>query len=247
MEFFAIAVVALGAGGLPSGRVRVGQTIVGALILMMVFNYMTIRGVPGTWQTTTTGFLLLAAMLAGRLIQGRYEGGEAVGEAFVELPAVSARRSAATPSSWRLCFSLSYSRSINPRFATLANAVTLDRAERSAWHCGGGCDAWNPVALRRYFAGQCRCARGGRRRARTEGGCDAELAVGAGVVACLAVYGLNGLVVGGLGLDPLIVTLAAWIWARGLAISLTGAATLPFDQGFVAFMNTPILFGFTPA
>jgi ribose transport system ATP-binding protein len=55
------------------------------------------------------------------------------------------------------------------------------------------------------------------------------------------------MVVGGLGLDPLIVTLAAWIWARGLAISLTGATTLPFDQGFVAFMNTPIVFGFTPA
>ena len=69
----------------------------------------------------------------------------------------------------------------------------------------------------------------------------------AGILACLAVYGLNGLIVGGLGLDPLIVTLAAWIWARGLAISLTGAATLPFDQGFVGFMNTPLVLGFTPA
>src|SRR6185312_9745438 len=72
------------------------------------------------------------------------------------------------------------------------------------------------------------------------------LALGAGIGACLLVYLVNGLVVGGLGLDPLIVTLAAWIWARGLAISLTGAATLPFDQGFVAFMNAPILLSFTP-
>ena len=69
LEFFAIAVVALGAGGLPAGRVRVAQVLVGALILMMIFNYMTIRGVPGTWQTTVTGLLLLAAMVGGRLVQ----------------------------------------------------------------------------------------------------------------------------------------------------------------------------------
>ena len=49
----------------------------------------------------------------------------------------------------------------------------------------------------------------------------------------------TALVVGRLGLDPLIVTLAAWIWARGLAVSLTGARTLPFDPGFVGFMNAP--------
>src|SRR5207344_3350464 len=67
LEFYAIAVVALGAGGLPSGRVKAGETLIGALILMMVFNYMTIRGIPGTWQTTATGLLLLAAMLAGRM------------------------------------------------------------------------------------------------------------------------------------------------------------------------------------
>jgi ribose/xylose/arabinose/galactoside ABC-type transport system permease subunit len=67
----------------------------------------------------------------------------------------------------------------------------------------------------------------------------------AGVVACLAVYGLNGLIVGRLGLDPLIVTLAAWIWARGLAVSLTDATTISFDMGFVTLMNTPIVAGFT--
>jgi ribose/xylose/arabinose/galactoside ABC-type transport system permease subunit len=68
LELFAIAVVALGAGGLPAGRVSVGQTVIGVLILMMIFNYMTIRGVPGTWQTTATGLLLLAAMVGGRLL-----------------------------------------------------------------------------------------------------------------------------------------------------------------------------------
>jgi ribose/xylose/arabinose/galactoside ABC-type transport system permease subunit len=59
------------------------------------------------------------------------------------------------------------------------------------------------------------------------------------------VYGLNGLIVGRIGLDPLIVTLAAWIWARGLAVSLTDATTIPFDMGFVTLMNTTIVAGFT--
>jgi ribose/xylose/arabinose/galactoside ABC-type transport system permease subunit len=67
-----------------------------------------------------------------------------------------------------------------------------------------------------------------------------------GIAACLAVYRMNGLVIGKLGLDPLIVTLAAWIWARGLAVSLTNSRTLPFDLGFVDFMNTPLVAGFTP-
>src|SRR5205085_10122360 len=68
----------------------------------------------------------------------------------------------------------------------------------------------------------------------------------AGIAACLLVYGLNGIVVGKLGLDPLIVTLAAWIWARGLAVSLTGTRTITFDQGFVSFMDTSTLACFTP-
>src|SRR6202049_3709698 len=61
------------------------------------------------------------------------------------------------------------------------------------------------------------------------------------------VKALNDLMVGRLRLEPLIVTLAAWIWARGLSVSLTGARTIPFDAGFVQFMNAPLLAGFTPA
>ena len=41
------------------------------------------RGVPGTWQTTVTGLLLLAAMVAGRLVQ-RGAGEAATGEAIVD-------------------------------------------------------------------------------------------------------------------------------------------------------------------
>jgi ribose transport system permease protein len=78
-------------------------------------------------------------------------------------------------------------------------------------------------------------------------GLPMPLALGAGLLTCVAVYGLNGFVVGALGIDPLIVTLAAWIWARGLAVSLTNATTIPFDFDFVTFMNTPIVLGFGPA
>lgn len=63
------------------------------------------------------------------------------------------------------------------------------------------------------------------------------LALLAGAALTLAVYLANGLLVARLGLDPLIVTLAAWIWARGLAVSLTNAETLPIASPFVAFMN----------
>ena len=72
-------------------------------------------------------------------------------------------------------------------------------------------------------------------------GVPVPLALLAGIAACLAVYALNGLIVGRLGLDPLIVTLAAWIWARGLAVSLTDATTIAFDMGFVTLMNTPLV------
>jgi ribose/xylose/arabinose/galactoside ABC-type transport system permease subunit len=76
-------------------------------------------------------------------------------------------------------------------------------------------------------------------------GVPVELALAAGIAGCLAVYALNGAIVGRLGLDPLIVTLAAWIWARGLAVSLTDATTIGFDMGFVTRMNAPIVAGFT--
>ena len=247
LEFFAIAVVALGAGGLPSGRIRVGQTVVGALILMMVFNYMTIRGVPGIWQTTATGFLLLAAMVVGRLIQGRTESGEAVGEAFVDASGqlgAALGRNAILVATILLAIVFIF---VNPRFATVANFVTLIEQNAALAIVAVGAmlgivsrsvdiSPGSVVALGAVVAALA-----------LQGGAPASLSVIAGIAACIAVYGFNGLIVGRLGLDPLIATLAAWIWARGLAISLTGAATLPFDQAFVVFMTTPVILGFTPA
>ena len=248
LEFYAIAVVALGAGGLPSGRVKIGETLVGALILMMVFNYMTIRGIPGTWQTTATGLLLLAAMLAGRIVQG--QGGA---EAAVGLEA------AALAESGRLARSLGRNAIIvatlvlaivfavvNPRFATLPNIVTL--IEQNAALAIVAVGAMIGIVSRTVDISPGSVVALGAVGAALAlaGGADVALALSAGILTCLAVYAVNGLVVGKLGLDPLIVTLAAWIWARGLAVSLTGAHTLPFDPGFVGFMNAPLLAGFTP-
>jgi ribose/xylose/arabinose/galactoside ABC-type transport system permease subunit len=73
------------------------------------------------------------------------------------------------------------------------------------------------------------------------------LALLAGAAVTLAIYFLHGALIAWLGLDPLIVTLAGWIWARGLAISLTNATTLPISAGFVQALNSPSLLGLTPA
>jgi len=247
LEFFAIAVVALGAGGLPAGRVKTAETLVGALILMMVFNYMTIRGIPGTWQTTATGLLLLAAMVAGRLLQG---GGEeaAVGleaAALAESGGLAGNVGRAAIAVAALLLAVVFA-VINPRFATLPNLVTL--IEQNAALAIVAVGAMIGIVSRTVDISPGSVVALGAVAAALAlaGGAGVPLAVVAGIVACLSVYAVNGLVVGRLGLDPLIVTLAAWIWARGLAVSLTGARTLPFDLDFVGFMNAPLVLGFTP-
>jgi ribose/xylose/arabinose/galactoside ABC-type transport system permease subunit len=73
------------------------------------------------------------------------------------------------------------------------------------------------------------------------------LGILAGGAATIAIYLAHGALVGWLDLDPLILTLAAWIWARGLAISLTNASTIPLNHPFVAFMNSQLVFGLTPS
>jgi ribose/xylose/arabinose/galactoside ABC-type transport system permease subunit len=247
-EFFAIAVVALGAGGLPAGRVKIGETVVGALIVTMVFNYMTIRGIAATWQTTATGLLLLAAMVIGRLAQRHGAGEVSVGiQAFGTTGGSLARSLGRNAIAVATILLVALFAIINPRFATLPNLIALigQNAVLAIVAVGAligivsRCVDISPgsvVALGAVVAALA-----------LKAGFAAPAALLAGVLACLIVYGLNGLLVGRLRLEPLIVTLAAWIWARGLSISLTGAHTIPFDAGFVQFMNTPILAGFTPA
>lgn len=250
LEFFAIAVVALGAGGLPAGRVSVGQTVIGVLILTMIFNYMTIRGVPGTWQTTATGLLLLAAMVAGRLLQsGRYSDvaiGAAFEDAFANMSragAVLARGSMAAATLLLVVVFVA----VEPGFLAIRNLVAL--AEQNAALAIISVGAMIGIVSRAVdISPGSVLALGAVAAALTARlGVPVQLALLIGIATCIGVYALNGAIVGWLGLDPLIVTLAAWIWARGLAVSLTNASTVSFDMGFVTLMNAPLVFGLTPA
>jgi ribose/xylose/arabinose/galactoside ABC-type transport system permease subunit len=215
---------------------------------MMIFNYMTIRGVPGTWQTTVTGLLLLAAIVAGRLLQRQrieISSGEAFRDEYAGISPAGARivRGAVAAAALLLAavFAL-----INPRFATLPNLITL--VEQNAVLAIVAIGATFGIVSRNIDISPGSVIVLGAVVAALafQSGVPVPLALLAGMLASIAVYLLNGVLVGGLQLDPLIVTLAAWIWARGLAISLTNASSIGFDAGFVTFMNTPVLLGFTP-
>jgi ribose transport system permease protein len=250
LEFFAIAVVALGAGGLPAGRVRVGQTVVGVLILMMVFNYMTIRGVPGTWQTTATGLLLLAAMVGGRVLQ-RGEGADvALGEAFRDEFARLSRAGAALVhgalGAATLLLALVFAL-INPKFLTVPNLIALVEQNAALAIVAVGAMIGIVSRVIDISPGSVLVLGAVSAALAATHGVPVPVALLAGVATCVGAYVLNGAIVGGLGLDPLIVTLAAWIWARGLAVSLTNASTIAFPMSFVTVMNTPVALGFTPA
>lgn len=249
LEFYAIAVVALGAGGLPAGRVSVMHAVVGTLILMMIFNYMTIRGVPGTWQTTVTGLLLLAAMVGGRLLQrGRAEAssGEAFSDEYASMSVTGARLTRGAIAAATVVLALVFV-FVNPRFATIPNVIAL--VEQNAALAIIAIGAMIGIVSRSIdiSPGSVMALGAVIAALAAHAGVPVPIALGAGIAGCLVVYLLNGSIVGGLGLDPLIVTLAAWIWARGLAVSLTNASTVAFDMSFVTLMNTPVLFGFTPA
>ena len=56
----------LGGTRLSGGAGRVERSLLGTAILVMVINYLTIRGIPDIWQTSVTGFLILGAILLER-------------------------------------------------------------------------------------------------------------------------------------------------------------------------------------
>jgi ribose/xylose/arabinose/galactoside ABC-type transport system permease subunit len=62
------------------------------------------------------------------------------------------------------------------------------------------------------------------------------------LVACMATTILigvfNGSLIAKVDLNPVIVTLACYIWARGLALALTEKASIVIQNPFVGFMNT---------
>ena len=76
---------------------------------------------------------------------------------------------------------------------------------------------------------------------------DLGVAIAAGFATAIAVDVLNGVLIVRLGLNPLIVTLASWIWARGLAVSLTRGTSIPLRHPFYDWLVAPIAFEISPA
>jgi len=72
------------------------------------------------------------------------------------------------------------------------------------------------------------------------------LAIIAAFVTAVVVELFNAVLIAWVGINPLIVTLACWIWARGLAVSLTGAESISVQSPFIDFMNAPLFLQITP-
>lgn len=74
LEFEAIIAALVGGLSVTRGGVgRVERTLLGALIVGMITNYQTIRGVDPKYQDAVLGGILLLAILADRLFRGRQE------------------------------------------------------------------------------------------------------------------------------------------------------------------------------
>ncbi len=72
---------------------------------------------------------------------------------------------------------------------------------------------------------------------------DMALAVVAGLGLAVGVSAIHGLLVVALDINPVIVTLAAYIWARGLATGLTGTSSITVGGPLINFINNTSLFG----
>src|SRR3990170_4643246 len=64
------------------------------------------------------------------------------------------------------------------------------------------------------------------------------IALIAGFAATLSIGLFNGILIAKSDINPVIVTLAAFIWARGLALALTEKASIVIQSPFVGCMNT---------
>jgi ribose/xylose/arabinose/galactoside ABC-type transport system permease subunit len=72
LEFEAITAALIGGLSVTAGGVgRLEKTLLGALIVGMLTNYQTIRGVPPEYQDAVLGGILLLAVIADRFVRGR--------------------------------------------------------------------------------------------------------------------------------------------------------------------------------
>lgn len=71
LEFEAITAVILGGTSLSGGVGRVEKTLLGAIIVAAILNYMTIKGISAHYQRAVTGFIILAAATLDQLSRGQ--------------------------------------------------------------------------------------------------------------------------------------------------------------------------------
>lgn len=67
------------------------------------------------------------------------------------------------------------------------------------------------------------------------------LALISGIAVAVLIGLFNGTLIARVGINPVIVTLAAYIWARGLALALTEKDSIVIQSPFVGFMNARLL------
>jgi ribose/xylose/arabinose/galactoside ABC-type transport system permease subunit len=136
---------------------------------------------------------------------------------------------------------------LNPRFLTLANLTTLLEQNAPLMIVAVGMTfaiisrnidlaPASIIALSGVLMGLAFTATG-----------SIGLAILAAFAGAVAVELLNGLLVVKGGINPLIVTLACWIWARGLAVSLTGANSILIRDPLVDFLTRDLALGVSPA
>ncbi len=71
IQFDVILAVVLGGASLTGGSGRLEKSMMGALIAGMILNYLTIKGIPGPYQTAVNWLLILAAVVIDRISRGR--------------------------------------------------------------------------------------------------------------------------------------------------------------------------------
>jgi ribose/xylose/arabinose/galactoside ABC-type transport system permease subunit len=70
-EFDVITAVILGGTSLKGGVGRVEKTLLGAIIVGLTLNYLTMRGISAHYQRAVTGFIILFAALLDRFTHGK--------------------------------------------------------------------------------------------------------------------------------------------------------------------------------
>ncbi len=136
---------------------------------------------------------------------------------------------------------------LNPRFLTLANLTTLLEQNTALFILAVGATfailsqnldlapasvlALSGVALGMFY----------------QASGSLPLGIAAGFIVAVLVELFNALLIVRAGINPLIVTLACWIWARGLAVSFTGANSIPVRDPFLDALIRPLFFEISPA